>query len=160
MDEVLEEAGGHAMAGGFSVSFEQVHHLPDIFSRAAGSLHKEIAQTPSHDAEVDPTHISHTLFEALSALRPFGIGNPKPVFRVPSLTVESVRIFGKEQTHTELFFRTGSKTIRGFDFFRTPDDFTEMPRVGNRVDALATIERDMFRNSIALRLVDIVRSVG
>ena len=160
VDEVLEEAGGHAMAGGFSVSFEQVHHLPDIFSRAAGSLHKEIAQTPSHDAEVDPTHISHTLFEALSALRPFGIGNPKPVFRVPSLTVESVRIFGKEQTHTELFFRTGSKTIRGFDFFRTPDDFTEMPRVGNRVDALATIERDMFRNSIALRLVDIVRSVG
>ncbi|MBI4132998.1 single-stranded-DNA-specific exonuclease RecJ [Candidatus Uhrbacteria bacterium] len=156
VDAALEEAGGHAMAGGFSVSFEQVHHLPDIFEKAARDLRTETVQTPPHDAEIDPIHVSDRLVEVLSTMRPFGVGNPKPIFRLPALTVESVRIFGKEQTHTELFFRTGSKTLRGFDFFRTPDGFSEVPRVGNRIDALATIERDSFRNSIALRLVDIV----
>ncbi|MBI2048749.1 MAG: single-stranded-DNA-specific exonuclease RecJ [Parcubacteria group bacterium] len=157
VESALEEAGGHAMAGGFSVSFEQVHHLPDIFTRAVESARVSVdARSAAHDAELAPEDVGRQLFDALSSLRPFGMGNPKPVFRIPALTVESVRIFGKEQSHTEITARGDRALLRAFDFFRTPDEFTVAPRVGARIDALATIERDLFRNSITLRLVDIV----
>ena len=158
VSEALEEAGGHAMAGGFSVSHEQVHNLPDVFARAAAEVRKPLADRLPHDAEVEPAHITHSFLEALATLRPFGVGNPKPIFRIPALTVERVRIFGKEQTHTEIFLRSESRSLRGFDFFRTPDEFTVAPRVGERIDAVVTVERDSFRNDIALRLVDIVQS--
>lgn len=159
VESALEESGGHACAGGFSVSHEQVHHLPEIFARAVesiGSLAYE--NKPVHDAELALAHITPALWETLSQLSPFGVGNKKPIFRVPSATVESIRIFGKEGNHTEIVLSEGetSQQVRAFDFFRTPDEFTNPPCIGNIVDLLATVERDTFRNSVALRLSDIL----
>jgi len=155
----IEESGGHARAGGFSVSHDQVHNLQDIFARAAEKFSQSDSKVVAkYDAELDPMLITYAFQESLSKLSPFGIGNPKPLFRFPALLVEEVRIFGKNQSHTEIIVRNNdSSLLRAFDFFRTPDQFTEVPRVGSRVDLIATIERDTFRgNSLVLRLTDVV----
>lgn len=175
----LQEYGGHAGSGGFSVSHESVHTLFESLAAA----HAQLAAAPpstgpegplrpsngsnveglavtKHDVIVTISEISWPLFRELSLLSPFGIGNPKPVFRIPRATITSIKTFGKEKNHCEVTLSSSASnaSTRAFDFFRSPASFSALPVVGMEADVLATLIHDTFRgqNSLALRLVDII----
>lgn len=158
--EVFEECGGHANSGGFSVSHEHVHTLPEVLSTAALSLSKSEARsnTREHDALVTLSEISRALFAEVSRLAPFGVGNPKPVFLIGETTITALRRFGKESNHIELSLecRKSGATCRAFEFFKSPEDFTHAPTQGMSARVLGTLERDSFRGGLALRIVDVL----
>ena len=162
--ESFEEFGGHHASGGFSISHETVHMLPEMLSRAAAELSEGMRQKENvePDAELTLSQISISFFRDLSRLAPFGVGNPKPVFRVRETVITFARQFGKEMNHTEvtLVCSESGATHRGFQFFKTPLDFSLPPSPGARADVLATLERDTFRGPemLALRLVDILHA--
>lgn len=153
----LDESGGHAYAGGFSVSHQEVHTLAEHFAAAA-----QTAATPSvvQENRAMPLPLSEctfTLFQKLRALAPFGVGNEKPLFMIEGVQVEDVRIFGKEGNHTELYVSANGRKLRAYQFFKTPDDFTHVPATGEMVTLYGTLERDQFKGAraVALRTVDI-----
>ncbi len=153
----LEQFGGHERSGGFSVSHEEVHTLHEVFARALPDVGERIAKDATQsDALLALSEIGIPLYADVIRLAPFGSSNPKPVFRVPRVTVMSVKAFGKEKNHVEVTLADGSYRMRAFDFFRTADDFTHMPREGECATVIATIERDTFRGGLALRLVDVL----
>jgi single-stranded-DNA-specific exonuclease len=157
---VLIEYGGHDASGGFSVSREHVHELPDAFARAASGIAREAHGAHAHDAMLSLRDVSWSLYEELARLAPFGIGNEKPVFRIRAASIRAVRRFGKEKNHTEVeieCFETGARA-RAFDFFRSPEDFSASPSQGRELDVVASLSRDTFRGerALALRLVDLV----
>jgi single-stranded-DNA-specific exonuclease len=155
----LIEFGGHEKSGGFTVSAESVHTLPDVLAAAAGAIAKNAqVEAHAHDAVISLREVSWPLFEEISRIGPFGIGNPKPVFRVSDVLVTEVRRFGKEKNHIELQVecrRTGSRA-RAFDFFRSPEDFTLVPAQGASAALAATLERDTYRRALALRIADVL----
>lgn len=157
----LIEFGGHHASGGFSVSREAVHTLPEALKSAAARVDANVSpEERSHDAEILIADVSPALMSELEQLAPFGIGNPKPVFRVREARITFARQFGKDMNHTEVTLvciRSGVSR-RAFQFFRTPTDFTLPPSPGSAADVLATIERDTFRGrgALALRLKDIL----
>jgi len=157
--EAFEEFGGHRASGGFTVSYENVHTLQDALARAAVGIEQNGVPDPSgHEAQVALSEIGAPLFEEVSRLAPFGVGNPKPVFLVSSVAVSSVRRFGREQNHVEVVVsceRT-NRSMRAFDFFRSPSDFTHAPAAGTPARILAMIVKDGFRGGLALRLVDVL----
>lgn len=153
----LIESGGHACAGGFSVSVDDVHHLQEVFVSAA---HQESSarsvERPVHVITVEL--LSTRLHTLLSGLAPFGVGNEKPLFEVVAV-VESLRIFGKEQNHTEFFLvdPASQVRVRAFEFFKTPDTFTYIPQPGEYVRVRGTLERALFGGSgCALRVHDVL----
>lgn len=163
----LEEFGGHAASGGFSVSHEAVHTLGEELALAAAVIAQKNTEplkakpyeTGDFDALVSIPEIGWPFYQDLTSIAPFGTGNPKPVFRISQASVVGVKRFGKEKNHVEVSLsckRTGV-SMRGFQFFKGPDDFTTSPQVGSVADVLVTIERDAYRGarSLALRLVDI-----
>ncbi|MFZ2886429.1 MAG: single-stranded-DNA-specific exonuclease RecJ [Minisyncoccia bacterium] len=160
--DALIEFGGHRASGGFSVSFENVHTLPEILATAAREMEATTVSEAGTDAEISLREVSTTLLRELSALAPFGMGNPKPIFRVRSARITFARQFGKEMNHTEMTVvcPESGVTHRAFQFFKTPMDFTLAPSPGTAADLLATLERDSFRgpDRLVLRLVDIVRA--
>lgn len=157
------EFGGHHASGGFSVSHEQVHALPGVLARAAETLERrEEEKNTEHDALITLSEVSWALYADISRLAPFGMGNPKPVFRIARTSVASLRAFGKEKNHVEISlscFDTGARA-RAFDFFRATTDFTHVPEPGKSVDVVGTLVRDSFRgpSALALRLVDVVEN--
>jgi len=161
-NEILEQYGGHAHSGGFSVSHENVHGLPEGFALAAAGLSQVATQENdgSYDALASLSEVSSRLFGEVSRLAPFGIGNPKPVFQVCDVIITNVRRFGKDSSHIEvnLECRRSGARVRAFDFFRSPEGFAHTPEAGKEAKVLATIERDMFRGGLVLRLVDILKS--
>ncbi len=158
--DVFIEYGGHSASGGFSVSQEHVHHLPEALCAAAERLPKtkpaEVGRT--HDSVLTLTEVSGALLQDVSRLAPFGIGNPKPVFLMSSVSITGVKRFGKENNHVEVLVECSAtgRAMRAFDFFKSPNDFSVCPTPGLRAGVLATIERDTFRGGLTLRIVDVV----
>jgi single-stranded-DNA-specific exonuclease len=160
--DALEEFGGHHASGGFSVSHDAIHTLQEKLASAFVSLseraHEKEERTP--DAEIGLSEVTTTLLRDFSRLAPFGMGNPKPLFRVQRTVITSARRFGKEMNHTEVMLvcRETGVRHRAFQFFRTPSDFTVTPQSDMLADLLATLEKDSFRgqNALALRIADIV----
>lgn len=158
----LEAYGGHAHSGGFSVSHERVHALPDSFAEAALALEKApIAREPqTSEGVLGLSEVTQGLFSALGQLAPFGLGNPKPVFRIPRVRIDDVKRFGREKNHTELSLcNENGFSCRAFQFFRAPADFALEPVPGVTADILATVERDSYRGGIALRVVDVASAL-
>lgn len=155
----FEEFGGHAASGGFTVKDGAVHSLGETLNSAALKLEKKAAEEArDHDALATLREIALPLYRDISRLAPFGVGNPKPVFRISRLRIAALRRFGKEQNHVEvtLVCMESGKEARAFDFFRSPEDFSHTPVQGSEATILATVERDSFRGGVALRLVDII----
>jgi single-stranded-DNA-specific exonuclease len=161
--DAFVEFGGHRASGGFSVSHEHVHTLSERLKEAAARCAIGTAlEERDSDADIRLGDISTTFLRDLSRLAPFGIGNPKPVFRVKSARITFARQFGKEMNHTEVTVVCSETGVqhRAFQFFKIPTDFTVPPSPGASADLLATVERDSFRgpDRLALRLVDVLHA--
>jgi single-stranded-DNA-specific exonuclease len=159
--DALLEFGGHHASGGFSVSHEHVHALPERLVQAAAALEMRPKEKRSDaDADISLGEISTTLINDLARLAPFGMGNPKPLFRVRSARITFARQFGKEMNHTEVTVVCPESGVshRAFQFFKTPMDFSLPPSPGTLIDMLATLEKDSFRgpDRLALRIADII----
>jgi len=158
--DVFEEAGGHSASGGFTVSHERVHALPEALCAAASNLpaRAEAVSAREYDALIGLSQVASSLFADVSRLAPYGAGNPKPLFLVGNIIFTTVSRFGKEKNHIELQLecRESGTRCRAYDFFRAPEDFTHTPRQGSEARVVATIERDSFRGGFALRIVDVV----
>jgi single-stranded-DNA-specific exonuclease len=170
------ECGGHNASGGFSVSHERVHTLADELTLAMVSIERAAAQkevpedakeeVSDHDAIITLREISWPLLRDINRLAPYGMGNPKPVFKIDGVVVVSTKVFGKEKNHFEVMLSlpnnesSNNVSIRAFDFFRSEDDFSHSPVVGEITTILATLERDNFRSParLALRIVDMQQS--
>ena len=160
--DAFEEFGGHHASGGFSVSHDSVHTLHEALTKAAdelSSVRKEVV-VPTTDADLSLKQVTTVLLRDLSSLAPFGMGNPKPLFRVRNTRITFARQFGKDMNHTEVTIVCPESGVqqRAFQFFRTPMDFTVAPSPGTLVDMLATIEKDSFKgpDRLALRIEDIL----
>jgi len=157
--DAFEEYGGHAASGGFTLVSERVHDLHETLSRAAAEVAQaERAIKSAHDALITVREVSWPLYNDLAKLAPFGAGNPKPVFLVRNAAALSVQRFGKEQNHLEINFtcRESGMKVRAYDFYRSADDLAFLPKAGEAASLLATLERDSYRGSLALRIVDVL----
>jgi single-stranded-DNA-specific exonuclease len=153
--EIFGHFGGHAASGGFSLAEESVHELSQrlnaAYTAAAGERVKEEILI---DRELDLSELSHALRD-LQKLAPFGIGNTKPLFLFPGVSVASARMFGKTQNHLEVTLLRGSARATGIAFFCTPDSFTKKSLEGEKVDVVGHVELD-WRGAPRIRVVDVL----
>lgn len=160
--EALVQFGGHEHAGGFSVLPDAVHTLAETFSTAheqrAHKKSEEVA-TQVVDAALELTR-APAVYREVARLRPFGIGNERPVFVCERVQIDSVSSFGSDGAHLEvrLCNERMRTTIRAIAFFTRPESLTRAPVNGETVTVLATLEESHFggRTNLELRIVDIV----
>jgi single-stranded-DNA-specific exonuclease len=80
--DCLEKFGGHEYAGGLTVRRENFSTFAERFETIARATLAPEDLTPllEIDAQLDFSAIGMELMKQLSALEPFGIGNPEPLF--------------------------------------------------------------------------------
>jgi len=80
--DCLEKFGGHEYAGGLTVRRENFSTFAERFETIARATLAPEDLTPllEVDAQLDFSAIGMELMKQLSALEPFGIGNPEPLF--------------------------------------------------------------------------------
>lgn len=157
--DALEQGGGHAFAGGFSVLHEKIHQLEDVlvaaYEKIKGAANMENALVIDRRLTLDD--VTWETYKTIEQLAPFGEGNPKPLFLFPAISIVESKLFGKDKTHLELAFENSSgKKIVAINFFDTSHKKIEFT-AGKEINLVATLEKSMFKRypELRLRIVDI-----
>ncbi len=162
--EAFIQFGGHKLAGGFTVFKDTIHSFEDIVVKAyersveGASAKKEIEWV---DASLGVKDISWELWNHLTPLAPFGMGNEKPVFLLEDVYVDAVRMFGKEKNHLELVVKDSEGcSVKAIAFFSSADSFTFPLSEGVKCSLVANVEKNTFGRSpeLRLRIIDIISS--
>lgn len=160
-EKALNGFGGHAGAGGFSVSHEEIHFLEERILKVYGEG-TEIEQNAVSDgaeAIITIDDVTAPNYNVIEKLAPYGVGNPKPRFLFKDLPISGVKEFGKEKNHLELsFVNKKGKIIKAIAFFKTKESFGGVMSAGERINLVATFEKSTFagRTELRLRIVDIL----
>lgn len=148
--DLLLQHGGHAAAGGFTT---HTANLPELKARliahAAEELgDKELTPTLPVDAEVPLGDLNWALWEALQRLRPFGEGNPEPLFVSRGVEVRHHRTVGAEGVHLKLLLSDGRGVWDGIAF-RQGDWADHLPQ---RVDIAYHLQSNEWQGETRLQL--------
>lgn len=104
--------GGHSHAAGLSIAEEELERFALSFDEvAAGALDAE-ALTPvvAFDAELAPVEVTEALPLELERMKPYGMGNPEPVFLLKGAEVVDSRVLNGGHLKLRL-----SRDRRSFD---------------------------------------------
>jgi single-stranded-DNA-specific exonuclease len=159
--ESFLEFGGHSGAGGFSVTNENIHTLEEKLIRSLENLtvdEKDDEVASMSSIEVTPEDVSEELWSAISDLAPFGMSNPKPIFKIRS-EIASVRQFGKTGDHLEVLISSSKKGgVKAISFFSHDKSFSTPLKPGLQAEVHAYLEKSYFMNrpELRLRIVDIL----
>lgn len=116
ISDTLEKYGGHELAAGFSVKSENFEDFRDAFLSVAEKEIREEDLSPSIkiDMEVDPAIFTMDSVLSISALEPFGMGNPSPVFLSRDVRFADLKFIGREERHVR-FSVNGRIPVVGFN---------------------------------------------
>lgn len=107
--ELMERHGGHAAAAGLTIRNENIPVLRSELLRIAERDLTEQDLIPSLKIDwVQPlTDVNGNTWRQVELLRPFGVGNPAPVFASPDVEVRDVRTIGTDRPGLKLKLSDG-----------------------------------------------------
>lgn len=148
----LLKFGGHKHAAGLSIEETILEEFTERFDEVASGLLSPEDLTPDLliDAEMAPADLTLELAGEVASLKPFGMGNPEPVFVCRGMEVEDARIL-KEQ-HLKL--RLVSNGLR---FDAIAFNMARQRPTGRLVDIAFTLDINTWngRSSLQLRVKDV-----
>ncbi|MGD9099001.1 MAG: single-stranded-DNA-specific exonuclease RecJ [Anaerolineae bacterium] len=110
-EHLLMGHGGHPGAAGLSLPVEKVTEFRRALSRAVDATwDRSISIGLSVDAVLPWDKLSLEMVNVLSALAPFGEGNPPVILVSQGLELVSVRVFGRDRAHRRLNARAAGIT--------------------------------------------------
>jgi single-stranded-DNA-specific exonuclease len=113
----LLKFGGHAAAAGFSLRADDLDALQEALEQA---FYRQVGAEPARpvlkvDAVVDFGELDNGFFEHLEGLRPFGPGNPEPVFMAAGIECLSSRVVGERHLKVQLAQKNVVREAIAFD---------------------------------------------
>jgi len=156
--DLLEAFGGHALAGGFQIREAAVDPFRDkICGYASKSLKlKNWKPRLNVDAEIFLSAVTRKLLSEIDRLRPFGEGNPIPLFVASDLELAAPpQMVGRDQNHLVFHVRQGRSVIKAIAYGQGPTK--EIVAQASRLAVVFTPKINFFngRTSIELEVKDI-----
>lgn len=156
---LFKEFGGHKMAGGFTVLDDSIHNIENILWEAYSKISKKlIDEIHWADSYIPIEKVDWGLWDSISPLAPFGMGNEKPLFIFDGGIAESIKLFGKEKNHLEITITNGVKKIKSIAFFSNDESFSKKPIEGEPIKVVGFLEKSVFSGypELRIRIVDII----
>ena len=160
--QAFTEFGGHAGAGGFSASLEQIGVLEEKLSTVVGK-HSMLKDSKTSNVEetkikIQIEDVGENLWATIAPFAPFGMGNPKPVFYIKNAEIKSAKNFGKKGDHLEIIFKIKEgRSIKAIQFFTTIEDQKIPLTAGHKISLSVHLEKSYFMNrpEVRLRILEI-----
>ncbi len=155
--EHLLQFGGHEMAAGVRLAFDQLEPFSAAFrAMARRMLTPEMLQPRLEiDAELTVYDLNLDLLNCHEMLQPFGIGNPQPLFFIRRVTPAGEPRLLKEK-HRLFTLQRGESVLRAIHF-----NGARFPLPAPPWDVAFYLERNSYQNGLQLQLqVEALRSAG
>ena len=155
--DLLIDFGGHELAAGFNIHEKDIPAFRERMNRFV--FERQGGQIPVSVLDVDvivhnPKLLTIDEVSALSRLEPYGAGNTRPVFVLPSVKVENIQSVGQNR-HLKLRLRYERQSFDAIFFCMTMENCGVA--IGSRVDAAFYLQINEFRgaSSVQLQLIDL-----
>lgn len=101
----LTRFGGHTMACGLSLDYENLQLFAQALNADCGLTDKDLIPVVPIDIQLPIGYLSEPLIQSLELLSPYGNGNPHPLFAEKGFTVDQARILGVNRNVLKLNLR-------------------------------------------------------
>lgn len=101
---LLVKYGGHAMAAGFTILSEHIESFHNNLLEHAEKVLRDDDLSPQlyYEAEISLPDVTEGLLATLKKFAPFGLGNPKPRFRINNLGAKFISTAGTDGKHLRM----------------------------------------------------------
>ena len=150
-NELLVDAGGHPMAAGFTLETKLIAQVRERISRIAQERINDqmLERRLRVDCELDLGQITHNIYNSISKLEPYGLGNPEPVF-ASTARVVTIRTVGQDGKHLKLTVSSGNKVIEAIGF-GMGSLFSQI-KLGDEISIAYSVYMDNFNSNEKLQL--------
>jgi single-stranded-DNA-specific exonuclease len=151
--EHLEKFGGHEYAGGLSIKAAKLERFAAAFEKFARQalMPEDLLPLLEIDAELQFSEIDLGLLRGLNVLKPFGIGNPEPLFMTSGAEICERRAFSSGVRYR---LRQAGRAISSV-MFGVPDEIPGAP--GELIDIAYRLTQNEWNGTWTpeLRLADL-----
>ncbi len=156
---ILERFGGHAGACGFTLKPENVQKFVQAMEAEAAKqlTAKDLIKDIAIDVDVPLPAVDWPLLDTLEQFEPFGEDNPKPLFCCRNMVVTELQPVGKEGKHLRIVVNHTVPEPRKFIAFGGGLTYGKQLTVGDKVDAVFTVDRNEWNGTreLQLKVVDL-----
>ncbi len=151
--DLFEKFGGHSHAAGITIRHERISELRRRLNEHAASCLTEDDLKPGVqvDAELPAEAISFQFAKELSALEPFGAGNPRPVFVTRNLRIMSEPRVMKER-HLKMHLVGASNRPIEAVWWNCMEHLEQTPVRNDCIEVAYTIETNSWNDELRLQL--------
>ncbi len=152
--KLLTRFGGHAGACGFTLPEGNAQAFVEGMEQDAAQRLSEddLRKTVNVDAVVSLPDVSWDLLQIIEQLEPFGEDNPKPLFLCKGMTVTELQPVGKDGKHLRIVVNHVVPEPRKFIAFGGGATYGKDLTVGDKVDAVFTVDRNEWNGTAELQL--------
>ena len=120
-------------------SISRVHNIAD--------LPKKILNV---ECPLLPAHITVATLEQIDRFRPYGIGNPRPLWLIESVTIANTKPLGQEEKH--LSITIAEKPELKLLLWNAADKKPHLV-IGNIVSLIVEIDRNEWKGKVSVQVV-------
>lgn len=147
--------GGHRQAAGFTITSSLLEEFQEYITRKFYEKYGDVrALPPKHlivECEIQPEEINFETLNTIELFRPFGIGNPKPKFLLPALTVSQAQTIGNGKNHLSLsFFELPNIKCLLWNY---KNILGEEPHVGDILSPVCTLSKNTWKEKESIQLI-------
>lgn len=117
--DLLIKFGGHTGAAGFTIEIKNIPKFKERINKYAHDLLKEedFYKVIDIDNTIPIQKISYEFFKSLELLKPFGFGNPTPIFLTKNVIIENAKLIGNDKSHLSFDFSQKGYINKGAIWF-------------------------------------------
>lgn len=144
IQEVFLGFGGHSQAAGLSIEANRIEEFRRRINEVAGKKLTVRDRKRSFKAEsvLEAEMLNPSLLKEVSAMEPFGMKNPRPLFIVQGAELTQMKRMGKNGEHFSALL--GSHRLVGFQQGNLVEEWKREPC--SDVDLLVSIEENEYRS--------------
>jgi single-stranded-DNA-specific exonuclease len=151
--DLFEKFGGHSHAAGITIRSDRIPELRRRLNYHAASCltEEDLQPSVSIDAELTPKAITFELAQALSALEPFGAGNPRPVFVTRGLRIMSQPRVMKDKHLKMHLVGSGGRPLETV-WWNCLEHLQRTPETNAGIEVAYTIETNTWNGEMRMQL--------
>lgn len=151
--EILTRYGGHAQAAGFTLQSTNIELFYKNLLQYAETVltDEDLSPVLHYESEITLADVKAELLDVLGDFAPFGLGNPRPRFRINNIEPRFPTAIGKEGKH--LRFYAGDFSCIAFNMGYWANKITP----GSKIDVICEPQYNDWngQRKIQLRIIDL-----
>ncbi len=162
-EDLFIKFGGHNQAAGFTIKENDFNTLADRVNEKAISMgiSSYLFRTCVYDVIITESSITDRAVKEIEQFAPFGIKNPRPVFKLDDVSIRNISYNGSNSQHVRCNILSKSNNISAIAFFAT-DMFENRDFDNCTYDVIFTLSMNTFNSAsyIQAELKDISEHVS